>query len=177
MNETKCREIVSARSHGICERCGTARADSKHHRVKRRIGKWEPSNIVDLCGTGTTGCHGFVENPAAFGADPDAAHAEGWALRSDEDPRAVSVAHRMLPGMMMFLDDEGGLITDPFHDAPSSAPEWRSPELRRIMEEREELRRQGWERTPEALRDLTAADFNEIAEERRRDEGGDRGRF
>jgi len=170
MNEATCRRIVSQRSRGICERCGRARADGKHHRVKRgQLGKWDPSNIVDLCGTGTTGCHGFVENPSAFGAAPDAAGSdgEGWALRSYEDPRAISVAHQMLPGMMMFLDDEGGLITDPVRDAPPTAPTAKSQELQRIIEAQAQLRADGWGPTPEDFRDVTAADLAEQRETER----------
>ena len=49
MDEATCRKLVSARSGGVCERCGAIRAAGKHHRVKRsQGGRWTPSNIVDL---------------------------------------------------------------------------------------------------------------------------------
>ena len=48
--------------NGVCR--GVAESD--HHRRKRsQGGLWLPSNIVDVCGHGTIGCHGFLEaNPA-----------------------------------------------------------------------------------------------------------------
>jgi hypothetical protein len=45
-----------------CELCGKRRSESCHHAVPRGKGGddvWE--NMVALCGSGTTGCHGEVE--------------------------------------------------------------------------------------------------------------------
>lgn len=44
-----------------CQWCGE-RAASWQHRVKQSHGgPWDTFNCVPLCGSGTTGCHGFVE--------------------------------------------------------------------------------------------------------------------
>lgn len=74
-----------------CLRCGTNIHDpscwpgrSGHHRQLRRAAdpdvRHSPANIVELCGSGTTGCHGWVHQHVAeaerlglivpFGADP-----------------------------------------------------------------------------------------------------------
>lgn len=107
MNEATCRKIVDERSNRMCERCGTAPADSKHHRLKRSHGgQWTPSNIVDLCGDGTTGCHGHIEHHA------DEARAAGFNLRTGQDPRAVSLRHGAWPDSRMFLDDDGMFAFD-----------------------------------------------------------------
>lgn len=49
-----------------CARCG-GRASNWHEKVSRgRGGPRDRFNAVPLCGSGTTGCHGWVtENPAA----------------------------------------------------------------------------------------------------------------
>jgi 5-methylcytosine-specific restriction endonuclease McrA len=49
----KCRE---------CRLCGTTFCVNAHHLIPRSLGGiWTESNIVGLCGSGTTGCHGLVE--------------------------------------------------------------------------------------------------------------------
>jgi len=45
-----------------------------------------PSNLLTLCGSGTTGCHGWVEH------HPKAAQAHGWSVaRYQPDPQSVPV--------------------------------------------------------------------------------------
>lgn len=76
--EKACREIVAARSRGICERCGFGAAGlEKAHRVARsQGGKWAASNILDLCSP----CHHDDHmNPAE-------AYAAGLHLRSHQNP-------------------------------------------------------------------------------------------
>jgi len=63
------RETVALRAHYQCERCYTPvhGQASVHHRRPRRMGGTrrsdsnEPANLLLLCGSGTTGCHGWVE--------------------------------------------------------------------------------------------------------------------
>jgi hypothetical protein len=63
---TEGRRIVETRCGGRCERCGTAGYTVHHRRKRSQGGTWDPSNLLALCGSGTTGCHGWVEaNPAA----------------------------------------------------------------------------------------------------------------
>ena len=106
MNDTACRRIVRVRSGGVCEVCGQARATSQHHR--RKVGRVSvPSNVLDTCGDGTTGCHGRIE------ANPDWARASGWWVDSTEDPAATPVVLAAWPGWRVLLDDEGLIV--PFH--------------------------------------------------------------
>lgn len=47
---------------GVCRVCGTQWYRSLHHVVSRSLGGDDVAdNLVPLCGTGTTGCHGLVE--------------------------------------------------------------------------------------------------------------------
>lgn len=116
MNETTCRQIVAQRCGGRCERCGYGDSHDNHHRVNRsQGGQWVPANIVRLC----PGCHGLQDS------HPTAMRAEGWHLYRGEDPLTVPVAHYMLPGIMVLLDDEGCMTTTDGlvpATAPSSRP-------------------------------------------------------
>lgn len=62
------RLVVDARDAGRCRRCGHAVGEdfSRHHRIPRGAGGSSrvdrPSNLVTVCGSGTTGCHGRIES-------------------------------------------------------------------------------------------------------------------
>lgn len=64
---------------------------SFHHRQPRgaggssREGINSPANLLLVCGTGTTGCHGEIE------ANRTAAYAAGWLVKHPQDPAAVPV--------------------------------------------------------------------------------------
>jgi len=46
----------------LCGATGGAFEVNAHHLIPRSLGGvWTESNIVGLCGSGTTGCHGLVE--------------------------------------------------------------------------------------------------------------------
>lgn len=95
------RSTVTARAGWRCEICGTVLGwpdgsggtwcapHSFHHRRPRGMGGTtrpdanSPANLLLLCGTGTTGCHGRVE------ANRAAAHQLGWLLHQTEDPTQV----------------------------------------------------------------------------------------
>lgn len=52
----------------VCRGCGQRFAMSGHHLVgKDLLGDDYADNIIGLCGSGTTGCHGILEN-----------HEKGW---------------------------------------------------------------------------------------------------
>lgn len=75
--ETECRALVSRRSGGICEICGSYPAADKAHRLARsQGGQWDAANILDACRT----CH------AANHANPDRAYAHHWHLCRGEGP-------------------------------------------------------------------------------------------
>lgn len=86
----KLRTQVEARDGNRCVRCGTPAArdeDSLHHRVPRgRGGVNTAENLIVLCGTGTTGCHGWVEKNRA------AAYKLGYLVETGIDPLDVPVA-------------------------------------------------------------------------------------
>jgi hypothetical protein len=67
----------------------------------RRIN--DPRNLVRLCGTGTTGCHGWVESHRAF------ARHEGWLLRSLDDLDTPLVNAW---GVLIRLTAEGGRVDE-----------------------------------------------------------------
>lgn len=94
------RALVAARAHGACELCrtqlwtphhGWSAAHSVHHRRPRGMGGTSrtdtnsPANLLLVCGTGTTGCHGWIESHR------DESFRFGYLLRQYEDPAQVVV--------------------------------------------------------------------------------------
>jgi len=80
-----CR-IVDERDEFRCQRCGASLASvsgSRHHRQLRRSGDHRPCNLVLLCGSGTTGCHGWAH------AHPAEARLEGLIVPSWASPEFV----------------------------------------------------------------------------------------
>lgn len=105
--------IVWARAGGRCEVCGgsLAGADgySKHHRHPRRMGGSTradlntAANLVLICGSGTTGCHGRIESNRTI------AYGEGLLLHDGADPTAVPV---LLAIGLVFLAVDGTYSTE-----------------------------------------------------------------
>lgn len=87
--EERGRTIVMERSQGRCEVCGQ-QGLGVHHRLKRSAGgTWSPSNLLRLCGGGTTGCHGRIE------AEPKLAlELALWLPRGGPDPDDTMVLCR-----------------------------------------------------------------------------------
>lgn len=97
--------LVLDRDGGCCIRCNTAQGlRSTHHRRPRRAGgdrrpdANSPANLVTLCGSGTTGCHGWVEQNRAE------ARRWGWLLAANDEPSAVPLRTWWGPAL---LDHEG----------------------------------------------------------------------
>ncbi|MFR9773147.1 hypothetical protein [Nocardia sp. SC052] len=102
IGEYRTRPIVTARSGGLCERCG-ARAHSVHHRRNAgQGGPWTPQNCVHLCGDGTRLCHGWITT------HPDNAHSEGYALKHGDNPALIPITHWLYGAVR--LDDTGGYV-------------------------------------------------------------------
>jgi hypothetical protein len=99
------RQVRARDRHG-CARCGNTEALTTHHRRNRGMGgsTWpginRPANLLTLCGSGTTGCHGWVtDHPrearelglsVSMHTDPAAVPVTGWAgtyLLTDEGDR------------------------------------------------------------------------------------------
>lgn len=81
-------DLVDERDGQRCVRCGRSLhqvAGSRHHRQLRRHGNHTAANLVLLCGSGTTGCHGWVHS------EPAAARALGLIVRGTDDPSWVPV--------------------------------------------------------------------------------------
>jgi hypothetical protein len=86
-----------ARSGGCCELCGVSLGGERgidfsvHHRRPRGIGgSSDPvtssvSNVLVICGSGTTGCHGRVEQYRQI------AMQAGWLVRQGQDPATTPV--------------------------------------------------------------------------------------
>lgn len=93
------RRLVLDRAAGACELCGRLLHDgtrwlgdhSHHHRRPRGMGGSRDAatntaaNLLLLCGSGTTGCHGTVES------DRTAALEHGWLVAQGQDPATTPV--------------------------------------------------------------------------------------
>ena len=101
------RALVTARAGGICEVCGEkpTRDYSIHHRRPRGMGGTRspavnsPANLMYVCGSGTTGCHGLIESDRKWAASL------GYLVRSGQDPvEEPIVLHRK---RRVYLDPSG----------------------------------------------------------------------
>lgn len=134
--EADARELVYLRDGGVCVKCH--RVDPifgvnwDHRKNRSQGGKWAASNGQTLCGSGTTGCHGFVTS------HPREAVAEGWAVPGWPlaDPREwparrwVSDAGVLRLRWVIYLDQE-----DYHHRLFVVIPE---------KEARERMKQMGW---------------------------------
>lgn len=108
-------DLVWERDGGSCARCGTGLsfaqrgvAWSVHHRRPRGMGgtkqAWvnQPANLVTLCGSGTTGCHGWIESNRAD------ARLLGWLIPLNGVQTAEQIGVTYWDGTLRYLNDEGG---------------------------------------------------------------------
>lgn len=85
----RAREAIYAVTDGRCAGCLHGRPlTCQHRRARGRGGTSDPgiaspANGVPLCGSGTTGCHGWAE------ANPYGARQLGWRLEAGDDPLEV----------------------------------------------------------------------------------------
>ena len=106
-------DLVWSRDEGCCVRCGAALVGARglswsvHHRRPRSMGgtklAWvdRPGNLILLCGSGTTGCHGWVESHRAF------ARGLGFLVSANGQRKPVEVPiHHSIHGLVV-LDDHG----------------------------------------------------------------------
>lgn len=103
--DRKTRAEVLHRDEGSCVRCGQVVFNthseqplaqySLQHRRARGMGGTRnpianaPENLIVLCGTGTTGCHGWVETHR------EESRQHGWAISQTEDPALIPVTHHL----------------------------------------------------------------------------------
>lgn len=110
------RAAVLARDGYACARCGKPCGPgiapySLQHRIARGVGGGsEMSNLIVLCGSATTLCHGEVESRA--GREDNA---RGYWLQSWQGPLAEGVMYheRDGSGVTKWLEDDGGLLDEP----------------------------------------------------------------
>ncbi|RSN65449.1 HNH endonuclease [Amycolatopsis sp. WAC 04182] len=104
MNEKQARRIVRLRSEGDCEVriqdvCLGRATNFQHRKNRSQGGLYLPSHGIDVCGSGTTGCHGWIH------ANPAESYANGWSVKSTQDPATVPFKH-WLHGWVL-PDDDG----------------------------------------------------------------------
>lgn len=99
--------LVTDRSGGSCERCGNPLRGERgvdwsiHHRKNRsQGGRNVASNLLVLCGDGSSGCHGWVTEHPALAGD-EGTHVPSWL-----DPAEVPVTTL---GRTVWLADDGGV--------------------------------------------------------------------
>ncbi len=99
------KPVVAERQEWHCMRCGSNThgcgwpGHSTHHRQSRRFHDHRPANLVRLCGSGTTGCHGWAH------AHPAEAERLGYIVPGWMDPRDVPI--RDWRGDWLWLLDDG----------------------------------------------------------------------
>lgn len=109
----KVRKAIRARDCDRCVRCGThidqgTLGHSIQHRYARGAGGTSQTwvggvaNGIVLCGTGSMGCHGWVE------AHPEASLPLGWRIETGEAPELVPVLYAHL-GHVLLLDEYAGV--------------------------------------------------------------------
>jgi len=101
------RQAIGLRDEWRCWRCGylrlAAALSSIHHRkLRKQGGRDAPSNLILLCGSGTTGCHGWVH------AHPRDSRDKGWLVPSWADPAQRPVWHEHGQRWVL-LDDDCGI--------------------------------------------------------------------
>ncbi|MGH1563075.1 HNH endonuclease [Mumia sp. DW29H23] len=108
---TAVRQDVYDRDAHRCVRCGKGGQLTIQHRIGRGMGGTRDpkvaavSNLLALCGSGTTGCHGWVEH------HPILADAHGWSAPR----RATTTAWAVYSwrGWIALSDDYGVDAVDP----------------------------------------------------------------
>lgn len=113
----KVKELVAKRAGGRCEMCGNPVSYgyySYHHRRTRGMGGSkdpatnQASNLLLLCGTGTTLCHGWItEFPKKAKAEEN-----GWVVSRWAKPALVPVLVFSHAPHKVLLDDDGNYVTE-----------------------------------------------------------------
>lgn len=114
------RFTVLGRGHYRCERCREdflGKHVSIHHRRPRMMGGsknadlHKPANLIALCGSGTTGCHGWVES------NREKARTFGYLIQKVES--AEEIPFKDLNGDWWLIDNEGQKVQlDTYWDLP-----------------------------------------------------------
>lgn len=107
------RHTVTTRDLGACLLCGTRAGLTVHHRIPRgRGGTNDPANLITLCGSGTTGCHGYLERERLT------AYRGGYLLHTGTDPTTVPILTRT--GAYLLTSEGTRLAHRPTSDGTST---------------------------------------------------------
>lgn len=113
--------IVFTRARGCCEICGKTLhgntdwlgEHSYHHRQPRGMGGTSRPDVhaayqlLLLCGSGITGCHGHVEQQRTE------AYAFGWLVKHGQDPAEIRVVVTRIPLPVWLTVDGRYSLTQP----------------------------------------------------------------
>lgn len=111
------RAAIYSRDDHRCIACGRSSPLTAHHRTARgmggtsRVDLGSPTNGLTLCGSGTTGCHGWVEYHRTQ------AVALGWLVPEGVDPATRPYLDRTY-GWRLPLHDGLAVYVDAIEDVP-----------------------------------------------------------
>ncbi|WP_319456881.1 MULTISPECIES: HNH endonuclease signature motif containing protein [unclassified Mycobacterium] len=101
------RRALRERALGCCEVCGVHGATNAHHRVNAsQGGRPTLGNLMLVCGSGTTGCHGRITT------NPSWARAHGYSVGGTFEPCDVAALRWSRwtgAAEWVLLDDRGGI--------------------------------------------------------------------
>lgn len=102
------RAAIIETGWGRCIGCGRPDVTTQHRRARGMGGTSDlsighPANGVPLCGSGTTGCHGFTEH------HPRVAALLGWRLTHGEAALTAPWWHRTL-GWVRWVEEPDGFV-------------------------------------------------------------------
>jgi hypothetical protein len=122
--EPTARLAIAERCQGRCEGCGGHWHGQACHRLRKsQGGLWEPVNLLALCGSGTTGCHGLIGHRGAF-----VAQGLGWEVEPGQDPEGHAVwmltPHSVRPGWHQLTYEDDGAVGIRRHVVRPVEPRW-----------------------------------------------------
>jgi hypothetical protein len=112
--ERPARAGVRDRSGGMCELqipgvCEGRATNYQHRMNQSQQGQYAIGSGLDVCGSGTTGCHGYIHD------HPEESYRKGWSVKSWDNPLTRPVLYR---GQWVVLDDLGSFTPSlPFEEA------------------------------------------------------------
>lgn len=113
--------LVHLRDAGRCVRCLAVGANTHHREPRGMGGRRDPAELdrinnveylLWLCGSGTTGCHGWVESNRRL------ARAQGYLLRRNAARPAADVPVLTALGWQLFTTDGRRIPTSPPEETP-----------------------------------------------------------
>jgi hypothetical protein len=128
-SENAGREALAERCQGRCEGCGRVWHGQACHRLRKsQGGGWAPHNLLALCGSGTTGCHGLIGHGQGTTGGGFVANGLGWEVEPGQDPelRAVWILtpHLIKPSWHQLTYEDDGATGVRRHVVRPVEPRW-----------------------------------------------------